>query len=98
MRPIDADKLLQDIKEYHLSDGMFQHWVEVQPTIIIDSAPFIHSEWIWDPDGIDWGIGAWKCKNCKQLPNSYWQENKIIKPSEYVGSRYCPNCGAKMSN
>ena len=33
MRLIDADKLLQDIKDYHLSDGMFQHWVEVQPII-----------------------------------------------------------------
>lgn len=33
MRPIDADKLLKDIEQYHLSDGFFQHWVEVQPTI-----------------------------------------------------------------
>lgn len=33
MRLIDADKLLKDIEQYHLSDGMFQHWVEVQPTI-----------------------------------------------------------------
>lgn len=32
-RLIDADALLRDIEEYHLSDGKFQHWVEVQPTI-----------------------------------------------------------------
>ena len=33
-RLIDADKLMRDIEEYHLSDGKFQHWVEVQQTII----------------------------------------------------------------
>lgn len=33
MRLIDADTLLRDIEHYHLSDGKFQHWVEVQPTI-----------------------------------------------------------------
>ena len=33
MRAIDADKLLRDIEKYHVSDGKFQHWVEIQPTI-----------------------------------------------------------------
>ena len=33
-RLIDADKLMRDINKYHLSDGKFQHWVEVQPTVI----------------------------------------------------------------
>ena len=33
MRLIDADKLMSDIEHYHLSDGKFQHWVEIQPTI-----------------------------------------------------------------
>ena len=33
MRAIDADKLLRDIDKYHVSDGKFQHWVQIQPTI-----------------------------------------------------------------
>ena len=33
MRLIDADKLIADIEKYNLSDGKFQHWAEVQPTI-----------------------------------------------------------------
>ena len=33
-RLIDVDKLMRDIEEYHLSDGKFQHWVDVQQTII----------------------------------------------------------------
>lgn len=28
---IDREKLLCDIEKYHLSDGKFQHWVEIQP-------------------------------------------------------------------
>ena len=30
---IDRQKLLKDIEQYHLSDGKFQHWVEVQPSV-----------------------------------------------------------------
>ena len=33
MRAIDGDKLLRDIEKYHVSDGKFQHWVQIQPTI-----------------------------------------------------------------
>ena len=53
-------------------------------------------EWIWDPDGMDWGIGSWKCKNCHARPNTYWQSDSTINPLRFAGSRYCPNCGAKM--
>lgn len=31
---IDRGKLLRDIEKFHLSDGKFQHWVEVQNTIV----------------------------------------------------------------
>ena len=30
---IDRQALLRDIEKYHLSDGKFQHWVEVQPSV-----------------------------------------------------------------
>lgn len=30
---IDRQKLLKDIEQYHLSDGKFQYWVEVQPSV-----------------------------------------------------------------
>ena len=36
-RLIDANALMRDIEQYHLSDGKFQHWVEVQPTV--DAVP-----------------------------------------------------------
>ena len=43
---IKRDKLLRDINHYHLSDGKFQHWVEVQPAA--DVAPVVHGRWIYD--------------------------------------------------
>ena len=30
---ISRQALLKDIEEYHVSDGQFQHWVEVQPAV-----------------------------------------------------------------
>ena len=33
---IDREKLLSDIEKYHLSDGKFQHWVEVQPAADVE--------------------------------------------------------------
>ena len=41
---IEREKLLRDINHYHLSDGKFQHWVEVQPAA--DVAPVRHGQWI----------------------------------------------------
>lgn len=31
---IDRNGLLRDIEHYHLSDGKFQHWVEIQNAIV----------------------------------------------------------------
>ena len=31
---IDRGKLLRDIEQYHVSDGRFQHWVELQDAVI----------------------------------------------------------------
>lgn len=31
---IDRDKLLNDIEMYHVSEGWFQHWVELQDAVV----------------------------------------------------------------
>lgn len=49
MRLIDADALMRDIEKYHLSDGKFQHWVEVQPTIEPEIIRCKACKW-WDTD------------------------------------------------
>ena len=60
-RLIDADSLMRDIEQYHLSDGKFQHWVEVQPTI--DTEPVRHGKWREYPiaDGMN------QCSECGVL-------------------------------
>ena len=40
---IDRQALLRDIEKYHLSDGMFQHWVEVQPSV--EAEPVRRGHW-----------------------------------------------------
>lgn len=30
---ISRGHLLRDIEQYHVSDGLFQHWVEIQPPV-----------------------------------------------------------------
>lgn len=54
------------------------------------------AEWYYDPDGMDWDLGAWRCSACHtrnaNLPND---NNKVI-PLRWSGTKYCPQCGAKM--
>lgn len=53
------------------------------------------SEWVWNENGMDWNIGAWRCKSCgcynNNLPN-----DKSINPYHWAGTKYCPNCGRRM--
>ncbi len=52
--------------------------------------------WVLDPDGMDWNIPAWCCSVCgcrnDNIPPNVEKEN----PRRWSGSKYCPNCGAKM--
>lgn len=77
---IEREKLLQDIEHYHLSDGKFQHWVEIQPAADVVEAR--HGR--WEKQG-----SKWQCTNCRVLMSidGTPQENLLY---------YCPNCGAKM--
>ena len=53
-------------------------------------------EWLWDPNGMDWGIGAWVCNRCGSRPETWWNTMKECHPLRCSGSHYCGNCGAKM--
>lgn len=62
---------------------------------VADVAPVIHAHWVYNPNGTDWNLGAWECSVCK-CNNHNLPANENYNPYSFVGSRYCPNCGAKM--
>lgn len=57
------------------------------------SRPVAH--WYWDKDGMDWGIGAWRCSACKRMSPMWWNTDKG-SPKHRSGHNYCPICGADM--
>lgn len=54
------------------------------------------ARWVWDPDGIDYGIGAWTCSKCGCKAETWWATDKNEFPLRCAGSNYCGNCGANM--
>lgn len=83
MRYIDADKLMRDIDEYHLSDGKFQHWIEVQPTA--DVRENVHGEWQYGTYYVQGREEKWLFPNCSICHKEFDKEYN-----------FCPNCGADM--
>ena len=54
-----------------------------------------YAEWCYDPNGMDWGLGAWKCSKCHTKNDNLCMENDI-NPYMFAGSKFCPQCGAVM--
>lgn len=71
-----------------------QLW-EIVTDRIAESVPQQHGTWIWNPNGMDWGLGAWQCSICG-CKNDNLPCDAKINPHIFAGSRFCPNCGAKM--
>lgn len=99
-RYIDADKLRNDLITLE-PPGYSQSVLGIITLRVLDEQPTAdvvevrHGEWMWDDNAIDWGIGAWVCSNCHgRNDNIYAVKN--TDPYIWVGSQYCPNCGARM--
>lgn len=60
-----------------------------------DVAPVRHGKWIYNPNGMDFNLGAWECSACAQRNNNL-PCSRNISPYICVGSKFCPNCGAKL--
>lgn len=60
-----------------------------------DVEPVRHGKWIYNPNGMDFNLGAWECSACAQRNNNL-PCSRNISPYICVGSKYCPNCGARM--
>lgn len=67
----------------------------------VDAEPVQHGKWVWYNDVIDWDIGAWVCSECGgRNENIHAAKPGTVKaytnPYIYAGTKFCPNCGAKM--
>lgn len=112
MRLIDADAL-----KMALGDWIREHWTEaftgddagsefadmIDHEETVDPVKIVHAHWELDPNGMDFGLPAWKCSNCHSkndmIPPFIPTKNGGYvpkNPNAFSGSKYCPNCGARM--
>ena len=79
----------------------FIKFLKNRPTV--DAEPVRHGRWVWNNDAIDYSIGAWVCSECGgRNENIHAAKPGTVKvlstnPYIYAGTKFCPNCGAKMS-
>ena len=111
VRLIDANALITAIQgtasEVAKNSPYDQEWFtrlaarQVEILYIIDEQPTVHAvevvhgHWEYDPNGCDWGIGAYRCSHCGGR-NGALPFNEDAYVYSYACSRYCPCCGAKM--
>ena len=80
----ERDVAIAQLEEYGVSLGEKADVVEVR-----------HGRWVWNENAMDWGIGGWVCSECR-AKNDNIPAKPDIHPSAWVGSHYCPHCGALM--
>ncbi len=68
----------------------------------VDAKPVRYARWVWNDNAMDWNIGAWVCSECGGRNENIHAGkpgaigNLGANPYMWAGTRYCPNCGAKM--
>ena len=67
----------------------------VDAVLAVDAEPVRHGKWVYDPNANDWGIGGYICSEC-HVKNNNLPCSNVANPMIFVGTKYCPNCGAKM--
>ena len=61
-----------------------------------DVREVVKAHWEWNPDGMDWDIGAWCCSECKSKAETWWANDSKYNPLHCSGGHFCGNCGADM--
>lgn len=97
---VELNAMLQDLDKLEGLHGHHTAWAQsvrqfVNKFPAVDAKPVVYAEWVWNPDGMDWGLGAWECNRCCCNNNGLPMDSRI-NPLMFAGSRYCPNCGAIM--
>lgn len=78
----------------HSADEMTEYQ-RIEDLPVADVRPMVRAHWEWDENGIDWGLGVWKCSHCHCKAETWWATKKS-SPLHCAGSHFCGNCGADM--
>ena len=90
---IEREALLSEL--YSKQNGNLDIMLEIARFPAADVAPVVHGKWEWNPNAMDFGLGAWVCNKCGCKNNNLGLDRKM-NPLMFSGSSYCPNCGADM--
>ena len=71
--------------------------IAVDSVSAVDAEPVRHGRWVFDKNANDWGIGGYVCSECRAKNNNL-PCTEVAAPLMFVGTKYCPNCGAKMED
>lgn len=103
---IEAKAVIADLEKHKEKAMKNYHVAMLVPLQVVDIIVMLlkaqepkKGHWILDPDGMDWGLPAWRCSECGGrndcLP-AYVGGQPAKNIYRWAGSQYCPNCGAKM--
>lgn len=89
IKPIDDWEVPEELKEM-ISEVCLKH------EALAPLKEQKRGHWVFDPDGMDWNIPAWRCSICGCKNDNIPPNLEKTNPLRWSGSRLCPNCGAKM--
>ena len=97
MSLINKENLIARIREeYHPEDNEETETEQIiNEQDVVDAVEVVHAHWNYNLKGVEWGYDAWECSKCGGK-NFNISCNKSVNPLMFSGSKYCPNCGAKM--
>lgn len=89
------DELIHQIRILEHNVAVGDERLNNQAKLLEAWAPVVHGKWYYNENGRDFGLGAWACSCCDTC-NHNIPGNPNINPYIWSGSKFCPNCGAKM--
>lgn len=90
----DWNKTTNEVRDVFQAHGqVIKKIIEAAP--VVDAEPVRRGKWVYNPNANDWGIGGYVCGEC-HAKNDNLPSGKVANPMIFLGTKYCPNCGAKM--
>jgi len=70
---------------------------KIEQVPAVDAEPRLIGQWVYNPDAVDWGLGAYVCSLCRCRNDNIPHNQEMARnPYMWRGSQFCPTCGARM--